>query len=145
MQRAFSESHIYGSLILTTSRVNSTSIVPELFTDSSVGTIAIPSVWTSLEPGLGIVCGCLPTFPTLFRRWSELYSSKRRRSGSKLLSFTNDKFFRIRRTNKDSQQTDFSEDGTEYLRFDRDIEMEPETRAATISVGSEGSKNLSLP
>ena len=145
MQRAFSESHIYGSLSLTTSRVNPTRIVTELFSDSSVGTIAIPSIWTSLEPGLGIVCGCLPTFPALFRQWSELYSSKRGRSGSKLLNFTNDRSFRNRRTNKDSQQSDFSENGTEYLRFDRDIEMEPETRAATISVGSEGSKISSLP
>ena len=144
MQRAFSELHIYGSLILTTSRVNPMSLVLELFTNSPAGTIAIPSIWTSLEPGLGVVCGCLPTFPTLFRRWSELYSSKRGRSGSKLLSLTNDRFFRIRRANNGNHPTNFSEDGTENLRFDGDIEMDPDTRTPTVSVGSKGPKDSSL-
>ena len=124
VQQAFSESRIYGSLYLTTSRVSAARVVPELFADSSTGTIAIPSIWTSLEPGLGIVCGCLPTFPSLFRRWSELYSSKRSKSSSRLLTLRNARFLRTRETKKDSQQTDLPEDSTAYLRFDRDIEME---------------------
>lgn len=93
-------------------------------TDYLIGTIAIPSIWTSLEPGLGIVCGCLPTFPSLFRRWSEHYSQKRNGYGNKLLNFTNNTIVRNRRTKKDSRQSRSREDSTADLRFDQDIEME---------------------
>lgn len=121
--------HIFGSLSLTTSPVRFTIVILELPSNSLVGTVAIPSIWTSLEPGLGIICGCLPTFPALFRRWSELYSSKRHRSNSKLLSLKNNRFLNIRQNRKDNPETDFPEDSTAYLRFDQDTEAGTELQS----------------
>lgn len=111
-----------GAFICIASILRITYLWFIVFDDVS-GTIAIPSIWTSIEPGLGIVCGCLPTLPTLFRRWSEIYSSKFGNSGSMLLNLTNIRFLRSRRTKEDSQQTSLRENSTAYVRFDQDIEM----------------------
>lgn len=89
------------------------------------GTIAIPSIWTSLEPGLGIVCGCLPTFPSLFRHWSELYHSKRSGSGLRLFSLTHSRFWRSPDVTKDQQSLP-GEDSTADPRSIHDIEMQPQ-------------------
>ncbi|KAJ5342621.1 hypothetical protein N7541_011745 [Penicillium brevicompactum] len=44
-------------------------------------TIAPVFVWSCVEPFIGIICACLPTFSPLFRRWWAIMGVKR--SGSK--------------------------------------------------------------
>lgn len=44
-------------------------------------TIAPVFVWSCVEPLIGIICACLPTFSSLFRRWWAVLGLKR--SGTK--------------------------------------------------------------
>lgn len=111
-------------------------LLTKLFANSAVETIAIPSIWTSLEPDLGVICGCLLTFPLLFRQWSDLYKSRCGGSHSKLVNSNHSRFLPSYRANKDSSRSELGNETTVDLRCQPDIEME--TQVCTASVYRKG-------